>query len=62
MYEANRLDPDISFTRDACKQLTGVPKPFIKTVLKGIAKQAKERGVAEVDREFVLKLQKERDG
>lgn len=62
MYEANRLDPEVRFTRDACRQLTGVPKPFIKTVLKGIVKQARERGVAEVDRDFVLKLQQERDG
>jgi hypothetical protein len=62
MYEANRIDPDVSFTRDACRQLTGVPKPFIKTVLKGIIKQAKERGITEIDSEFVLKLQKERDG
>ena len=35
---------------------------YPKTVLKGIVKQARERGIAEVDRDFVLKLQKERDG
>jgi hypothetical protein len=62
LYEANRLDPEVQFTREACKQLTGVPKPFIKTVLKGIIKQAQERGVTEVDREFVELINKERDG
>ncbi|SVA83523.1 uncharacterized protein METZ01_LOCUS136377 [marine metagenome] len=61
LYEANRIDPEVQFTREACKQLTGVPKPFIKTVLKGIIKQAQERGVKEVDREFVEMLNKERD-
>ena len=61
LYEANRIDPEVRFTREACKQLTGVPKPFIKTVLKGIIKQARERGVTEIDREFVEMLNKERD-
>ena len=37
-------------------------KPFIKTVLKGIIKQAQERGVTEVDREFVEMINKERNG
>lgn len=61
LYEANRLDPEnVQFTREACKQLTGVPRPFIKTVLKGIIKRAKEEGVAEVDKEFVVRINKER--
>jgi hypothetical protein len=61
LYEANRLDPEnVQFTREACKQLTGVPRPFIKTVLKGIIKRAKEEGVAEVDEEYVIKINKER--
>ena len=61
MSSASRIDPEVKFTREACKQLTGVPKPFIKTVLKGNIKQAKERGVTEIDREFVEMLNKERD-
>ena len=35
LYEANRIDPEVRFTREACKQLTGIPKPFIKTALEG---------------------------
>ena len=31
LYEANRIDPEVKFTREACKQLTGIPKPFIRT-------------------------------
>ena len=44
------------------KQLTGVPKPFIKTVLKGIVKQAKADGVTEIDKAYVEKLNSDRNG
>jgi flavin reductase (DIM6/NTAB) family NADH-FMN oxidoreductase RutF len=61
-YEANRLDDEVRFTMEACKQLTGIPNAFVQTVLKGIIKQAKARGVTNVDEAFVLALNKERDG
>ena len=61
LYEANRLDPDnVQFTRDACKKLTGIPKPFVKTALKGIIKRAKEDGVSLVDVDYIDKLNAER--
>jgi len=61
LYEANRLDPDhVQFTRDACKELTGIPRPFVKTALKGIIKRAKEDGVELVDVDYVKKLNDER--
>ena len=47
---------------EACKQLTGIPNNFVRTVLEGIVKQAKERGVVKVDEDFVLALNKEREG
>jgi len=59
-YEANRLDDEVRFTMDACKQLTGIPNNFVRTVLQGIVRQAKARGVTEVDADFVLALNKER--
>jgi len=59
-YEANRLNPEVRFTRDACKQLTGIPKPFLKTALKGIIKQAIEDGVSEIDVDYVKKLNEDR--
>jgi flavin reductase (DIM6/NTAB) family NADH-FMN oxidoreductase RutF len=61
-YEANRMDEEIRFTWDACKQLTGIPNAFLQNVLGGIVKQAKARGIKEVDEEFVLALNRERDG
>ena len=60
-YEANRLDDEVRFTMDACKQLTGIPNNFVRNVLEGIVKQAKARGVTEVDESFVLELNKERE-
>ena len=62
MYEANRLDPEhVQFTREACKELTAVPKPFLKMALKGIVKRAREDGVALVDEDYVKKLNAERN-
>ena len=52
----------MQFTREACKKLTGIPRPFVKTALKGIIKRALEEGVSEVDEAFVEKLNKERGG
>jgi len=60
MYIANRLDPEIKFTEGACKQLTGVPKVFVKTVLKGILKEAKKEGITEIGKEFVESVNQKR--
>lgn len=60
-YEANRLDDEVRFTWDACRQLSGIPNAFLQNVLGGIVKQAKARGIKEVDEAFVLQLNRERD-
>ena len=60
-YEANRLDDEVRFTMEACKQLTGIPNVFVQNVLKGIIKQAKARGVSNVDEAFIIELNKERE-
>jgi len=52
-YLANRLDPAVAFTREACEMLTGVPKPFVKNALMGIVAAAKAAGVAQVDADFM---------
>ena len=36
MYEANRIDEGVQFTPDACEQLTGIPKAFLRQALEGI--------------------------
>lgn len=60
MYEANRLDDEVRFTEDACKQLTGIPRAFLVNALQGIVAVAKKRGVTKVDLEFVKALNAER--
>ena len=57
-YEANRIDDVVRFTLDASKQLTGIPRPFLRQVLEGIVWQAKSRGVTEVNPEFLASLNK----
>ena len=59
--QANRLDDEVKFTLAAAKQLTGIPNAFIQNVLGGIVKQAKARGITEVDEDFVIALNKERE-
>ena len=59
-YEANRIDDGVHFTLEASKQLTGIPRAFLRQVLEGIVRQAKARGVAEVDPAFLVQLNKER--
>ena len=44
-YAADRIDPDIRFTDEACAKLVKVPRVFLNTVLKGCVSWAKENGV-----------------
>jgi len=60
MYEANRLDDVVRFTEDACKQLTGIPRAFLRQALQGIVDEAKRRNVTEIDLQFVRQLNEER--
>mmetsp|Transcript_10705 Transcript_10705/g.29547 ORF Transcript_10705/g.29547 Transcript_10705/m.29547 type:complete len:361 (-) Transcript_10705:272-1354(-) len=60
MYEANRMDPDVTFTKEACEQLLGIPSIFLRPALTGIIQQAKANDVSEIDIEFVLKINEER--
>ena len=50
------LNDDITFSLEAAKDLSQVPKMFRKMALKTIIKSAKEEGVDEVSREFALKF------
>lgn len=49
VYAANRMDPQIKFTEDACKMLVKVPRVFLKTALQGCVDWAKENGVTVID-------------
>jgi hypothetical protein len=50
-YAADRTDPNIHFTDEACKRLTRVPRIFLKAALNGCVKWAKENNVTEIGEE-----------
>ena len=60
MYIANRMDEDITFTVNACKQLSGVPKVFVRKALKGIIGEAKKQGVSEINESFIKAINEKR--
>lgn len=62
MYIANRIDEEVTFTENACKQLTGIPKVFVKTALKGIIAEAKKQGITEINQSFVEMINHKRGG
>lgn len=53
LYAANRTDPSITFTEDACKMLVKVPRVFLKTALKGCVDWAKANGVNQITEEHM---------
>lgn len=53
-YAANRIDPNIKFTEEACKMIVKVPRVFLKTVLNGCVNYAKEHNIKVID-EKVMK-------
>ena len=59
-YLANRLDEEISFTREACEQLADIPQAFLKDALKSIIVRARETGAREVDPELLDRIRAER--
>jgi flavin reductase (DIM6/NTAB) family NADH-FMN oxidoreductase RutF len=51
-YQANKIDPEVRFSKEACMLLVEIPKAFMGMALKGIVKEAKEQGVTMVDEDF----------
>lgn len=52
-YAADRIDPDIEFTDEACAEMVKVPRIFLKTALNGCADWARENNVAVVTAEHM---------
>ena len=48
-YAATRIDDKIKFTEDACAKLVKVPRVFLKLVLQGCVKYAKENNITLID-------------
>jgi flavin reductase (DIM6/NTAB) family NADH-FMN oxidoreductase RutF len=52
-YAADRIDPKVTFTDEACAKLIKVPRIFLNTALKGCVAWAKEHDVALVTAEHM---------
>ena len=48
-YAAKRIDPDVTFTDEACARLTKIPRIFLKAALSQMVSIAKEEGISVID-------------
>ena len=48
-YAAKRIDPNVTFTDDACARLTKIPRIFLKAALTQMVNIAKEEGISVID-------------
>lgn len=53
-------DPNIHFTDEACAMLVKVPRVFLKSVLNGCVKYAKEHGIATIDEKVMKDINNKR--
>ena len=49
MYAAERIDPNVKFTEEACAKLTKIPRVFLKAALTQMVEIAKEEGISLID-------------
>ena len=49
MYAAERIDPEVKFTKEACAKLTKIPRIFLKAALTQMVNLAKEEGITLID-------------
>ncbi len=48
-YAAKRIDPEVTFTDEACAKLTKIPRIFLKAALTQMVEIAKEEGITVID-------------
>lgn len=48
-YAAKRIDPDVTFTDEACAKLTKIPRIFLKAALTQMVEIAKEENISVID-------------
>lgn len=49
MYAAERIDPNVKFTEEACAKLTKIPRVFLKAALTQMVNIAKEENISLID-------------
>ena len=60
MYAADRTDPDVKFTEDACAKLMKVPRIFLKKILHECADWAKDRDITLITAEHMDQIRNKR--
>ena len=48
-YAAKRIDPEVTFTDEACAKLTKIPRIFLKAALSQMVEIAKQEGISVID-------------
>ena len=59
-YACTRYDPDIKWEDEACAKIVKVPNIFLKKVISGVVKAAKEEGISVITPQFMDKIQDKR--
>ena len=59
-YASERIDPSVKFTDEDCAMLVKVPRVFLKTVLNGCIKYAKEHNITLIDEKFMKDINDKR--
>ncbi len=49
IYAASRIDPEVTFTKEACGKLTKIPRVFLKAALTQMVSIAKAEGISVID-------------
>ena len=59
-FAADRIDPNVHFTDEACAMLVKVPRVFLKLVLNGCVKYAKEHDISIIDEKVMKEINDKR--
>lgn len=60
LYAAKRIDPDVTFTAEACAKLTKIPRIFLKAALTQTVQIAKEENISVIDEEALQTINDKR--
>lgn len=60
IYAARRIDPNITFTDEACSKLTKIPRIFLKAALTQMVDIAKKEGISVIDEKAIAYINDKR--
>ena len=60
IYAAKRIDPDVTFTNEACAKLTKIPRVFLKAALTQMEKKKKNEGISVIDEQALTLINDKR--